>query len=263
MVKIAVRLPDVSYKATAEIMSDADCYQIWLLDLIEVDDLDLAERVVSRYNLERHERSNPLSLASVLTLVKKERESMVFVVSQITNLDECGGSYSIAAKFRAKMVSASELQGMVTSEAIVVDTHEIAERVIAKFHCEREIKKSPISLASALELVQNEIGEERKKEQTQYEKGLDRITQLREQREEQIARLQTESEKERLDSALRERARLRLELLSRIMPSLMQQNFENFTNSGGAHGLTPAADVIKAGYKIVDEMIVQSGLDDI
>lgn len=188
---------------------------------------------------------------------------MVFVVSQIINLDECGGSHSIAAKFKAKMVSASELQGMITSEAIVVDTHEIAERVIAKFHCEREIKNNPISLSSAIELVQNEIGEERKKEQTQYEKGLDRIAQLREQREAQIARLQAENEKEWLDSALRERARLRLELLSRIMPTLMQQNFDNFTTSGGTQGLTLAADVIKAGYRIVDEMIAQSGLDDI
>lgn len=146
---------------------------------------------------------------------------MVLVVSEFTNAYENGGSHSNPAKYKAKKVSASELQSMVTSETIVVDTHEIADRLIKKFHYERDMKNNKISLASALELVQKESEEKQKEELEQYEPMETKLAQLQKQREAQEARLEAEAEKEWLDSKLKERALLRVNLLSEIMPTLM------------------------------------------
>lgn len=249
MVKVSVRLPETEQldDVKAEIMSETESSRIWVLDSIEVDSQILADKIIARYNLERQERKNPVSLKSVLSLINSEGNSMVFVVTQITNWDKCRGSHSIAAQYQAKVLSATELQGVVTSEAIAVDDREIGEKIVAKFHYERDIKKSKISLASALELVREDM----KKQQDQDGKGVDRI-----------ARLQAESEKDSLDFALRERALLRLGLLSEIMPVLIEQNLANFSKYGDSDDLLSKKAVVQSGFEYVDEMIAQSGLDD-
>lgn len=184
---------------------------------------------------------------------------MVFVVTQITNLDECGGSHSIAAKFQARVLSATELQGVVTSEAISVDNREIGERVVIKFHQERDIKNSKISLASALELVREDM----KKELNPDGDRLDKFAQLRSEREQSFAQLQQEAKEELLRDALEQRALLRVTLLSKVLPVLLKRNLEQFDKYENPEDLISVPKLVETGYIYVDEMIAQSGLDDI
>jgi hypothetical protein len=176
MVRISVKQPKRSYEAIAEIMSEAEYNQISVMDTIEVENLELALKIIARYNLERQEEINLISLASAIELVQEDMEK---------ELNQDGNN------------------------------------------------------------------------------NTDKVAQLREQREAQNARLEAEAEKEWLDSKLKERALLRMNLLSNLMPTLMQQNVDNYLSYGGSKGLTPTSDVIKSGYQIVDEMISQSRLDDI
>lgn len=175
MVRISVRLPARSYEATAEIMSEEEFNKLWVLDTIKVESQELAEEIVTRYNLERQERLNPMSLASVLKLVQ----------------------------------------------------------------------------------------EDMKKELNQDDSKTDKFAQMRSERKESFAQAQEEARQELLRDELEQRALLRVKLLSRLMPTLMQQALDHFKESRGSEKLISISDLIKDGYEVVDEMISQSGLDDI
>jgi hypothetical protein len=128
---------------------------------------------------------------------------------------------------------------------------ELGEKVVDMYHCEREVKRSPISLASALELVQNKM----KKQHDQDSERETKFAHFRSERSESYANLQAKAKQELLGDELEQRALLRLNVLSNLMPTLMQQI--------DSQDLTSTPDLVKHGYRIVDEMIAQSGLNDI
>lgn len=80
---------------------------------------------------------------------------MVRVIRKITNSADLAGSHSIPAKFRAQILEDTGNDSDI-AEAIFVNSLEMAEKVIARYHYERDFKGQPIFLAGALELVMAE-----------------------------------------------------------------------------------------------------------
>lgn len=72
-----------------------------------------------------------------------------------------------------------------------------------------------------------------------------------------------EVKQELLKDKLKQRVLLRLSIFSRLMPALMEQAVNHFKESRGREKLTSISDLIKYGYEVIDEIVVQSGLDDI
>jgi hypothetical protein len=78
---------------------------------------------------------------------------MVRVIIVCTNAEDARGSHSIRAEYVAKRVETHrEIEGEVWGE-IEVENQDLAEAVVSRYNHEHQVKKSRISLASALDLV--------------------------------------------------------------------------------------------------------------